>query len=209
MRTPLVRIAISLELLGLLLVLGLGLLPASARAEDIAIYEVEGEAETSAADPRVAALDEAFSRAITQALGELIDADTRKASKAALNEHILGRARLWVARFSVTRDQTADGRRQLTVTVRVDRDTLRARLGELAIPLATSGGGSGAGDAARPGARPAVILLRIADGKGVRASFGARAEKDPPGLGALASALRGGGMAIRRAPASGPAPGRP
>jgi hypothetical protein len=51
-----------------------------------------------------------------------------------------------------------------------------------------------------------VILLRVAGAQGARASFGARAEKEPPGLGALAGVLRGGGMAIKRAPASGPEP---
>jgi hypothetical protein len=196
-----VRIDRAELLLGLLLALAVALAPGVARAEDIAVYEAEGDAEASAADPRVTALDEAFSRAVGQALGEVIDAEARKANKAALNEHILGRARLWVARFTVTKDETADGRRQLTVTVRIDRDKLRARLGELGIATAAP-----AGEQPRPGAKAAVILLRTADGKGVRASFGARAEKDPPGLGALASALRGGGMSIRRAPAAGPAP---
>jgi hypothetical protein len=196
----LVRIARAELLLGLLLALAVALAPGVARAEDLAVYEVEGEADASAADPRVAALDEAFSRAVGQALGELVDAEARKANKAALSEHILGRARLWIARFTVTKDETADGRRQLTVTVRIDRDKLRARLGELNIGTAPPG------EQARPGAKAAVILLRTADARGVRASFGARAEKDPPGLGALASALRGGGMVIRRAPAAGPAP---
>jgi hypothetical protein len=40
----------------------------------------------------------------------------------------------------------------------------------------------------------------------VRTSFGPRGEKDPPGLGALAASLRGGGMAIKRAPTSGTGP---
>ena len=187
-------------LIGLLLAPAWALWPAAARAEDVGVYEVEGDADASAGDPRVAALDDAFARAISQALGELLDAETRKANKAALAEHIFGRARLWVARFAVTKDETADGRRQLTVTVRVDRDKMRARLGELSINAAP------AGEQPRPGAKPAVILLRVADSKGARASFGARAEKEPPGLGALAAVLRGGGMTIKRAPASGPAP---
>ena len=184
----------------LALLLGLALASSAARAEDIAVYEAEGEADASGADPRVAALDEAFSRAIAQALADVIDAETRKANKAALAEHVLGRARLWVARFSVTKDETVDGRRQLTVSVRVDRDKMRARLGELDISAAP------AGEQPRPGGKTAVILLRTADAKGVRATFGPRAEKEPPGLGALAAALRGGGMAIKRASAAGSGP---
>jgi hypothetical protein len=185
-------------LLGLLL--GLALASSAARAEDIGVYEAEGEADASSGDPRVAALDEAFSRVIAQALAEVLDAETRKANKAALAEHILGRARLWVARFTVTKDETVDGRRQLTVSVRVDRDKMRARLGELNISAAPTG------EQPRPGGKTAVILLRTADARGARATFGPRAEKEPPGLGALAAALRGGGMAIKRAPASGSGP---
>jgi hypothetical protein len=195
------RITAPLRLLfAFALALALALAPSAARAEDIAVYEVEGAADASAGDSRVAALDDAFSRAVTQALAELVDAETRKANKAALNEHILGRARLWVARFTVGKDETSEGQRQLTVTVRIDRDKLRARLGELNI------GATPAGEQPKPGGKAAVILLRVADARGARASFGERAEKEPPGLGALAGALRGGGMAIKRAPASGPGP---
>jgi hypothetical protein len=192
-----VRIA---ALLGLCL--GLCLRPPAARAEDIAAYEAEGEADAGAGEPRVAALDDAFGRAVGQALAELLDAEARKANKAAINEHILGRARLWVARFTVARDETIDGRRRLTVTVRVDRDKVRARLAELGIEA------SPAGEQPRPGGRSVVILLRTAGGRAeeARASFGPRGEMDPPGFGALAGALRGAGMAIRRAPASAPAP---
>ncbi|HSK02643.1 MAG TPA: hypothetical protein VK932_15435, partial [Kofleriaceae bacterium] len=100
------------------------------------MYETEGEAEAAAGNARVAALDDAFGRAVGQAVAELVGAEARKTHRAALGEHILGRARLWVARFTVTRDETADGRRQLTVTVRIDRDKLRARLGELDIATA-------------------------------------------------------------------------
>jgi hypothetical protein len=181
-------------------VLALGARPSVARAEDLAVYETSGEAD-AAGNARVAALDDAFGRAVGQALAELVGAEARKAHRAARGEHILGRARLWVARFTVTRDETADGRRQLTVTVRIDRDKLRARLGELDIATAEA-----VEQPAASGGPSAVILIRVADPEGVRASFGPRAEKDPPGLGALAGALRGGGMAIRRAPATGPAP---
>jgi len=194
-RIRIIRIAAPI---GLLLALALG--PSAARAEDIAVYEAEGEADASTGNPRVEALDEAFARAVAQALAEVVDAGTRKAHRAALNEHILGRARLWVARFTVTKDETVDGRRQLTVAVRIDRDKLRARLGELNIDAAD------AGEQPRPGGRSAVILLRVASPEGGRASFGPRAEKDPPGLGALAASLRGGGMAIKRAPTSGAGP---
>lgn len=171
-----------------------------ALAEDIASYEVEGEGDAAADDPRVAALDEAFSRAIAQALAELVDAEARKAHKAALNQHVIGRARLWVAKFTVAKDSTVDGRRQLTVVVRVDRDKMRARLAELNVPLSQAGS-----DVAKPGAKTVTVLVRLSEPSGARASFGASAEKELPGLGALSAQLRAAGMAIKRAPASGPA----
>ncbi|MGN6105753.1 MAG: hypothetical protein ACTHU0_11655 [Kofleriaceae bacterium] len=178
----------------------LAVAPPWAHAEDVASYEIEGEADASGGDPRVAALDDAFSRATGQALLELLDPETRRANKAAINAHILGRARLWVAKFTVTRDATVDGRRQLSVSVRVDRDKLRARLAELHIATAVA-----TPEPTRPAAHPVVVLLRTSDPTGARASYGATAEKDLPGLGALSSALRDGGMSVVRAPASGPA----
>ncbi|MEJ7599941.1 MAG: hypothetical protein WKG01_18690 [Kofleriaceae bacterium] len=174
-----------------------------ASAEDIVAYEAEGDADAGGADPRVTALDEAFGRAVASALVDLLDADTRKANKAVLDRELIVRARLWVAKFAVAKDVTEDGRRHLTVTVRIDRDRLRAKLGELGVgsagdPPSTSPGGASAGTC------PTVVLLRVSEPDGIRADYGASAEKDIPGLGALSAALRAGGMTIKRAPASGP-----
>ncbi|MBA3398240.1 MAG: hypothetical protein H0T89_36780, partial [Deltaproteobacteria bacterium] len=165
-------------LLGLLLTMSV-LAPSHVRAEDIAAYEAEGDANAGGTDPRVAALDEAFSRAAAAALQDLLDAETRKAHKAVLDREVVGRARLWIAKFTVTRDETADGRRQLTVMVRVDRDKMRARLAELNIATPP------AGEQPRPGARTVVVLLRIATPDGARATYGVTAEKELAGLGAL------------------------
>ena len=172
-------------------------LAAPARAEDVATYDTDGDAETSGADPRVAALDEAFAKAINLALIDVVAADVRGAKKVELDRELVSHARLWVAKFTVTKDTTSDDRRQLRVTVRVDRDKVRAKLAEMAIPVMT------AGEASK--GRSVTILLRLSEGTSVRASYGATAEKELPGLGALASALRAGGMSIKRAPASGPA----
>ncbi len=169
-----------------------------ARAEDVVAYETEGDAETSGSDPRVAALDEAFGRAVSLAIAELVAPDVRSARKTDLDRELTGRARLWVAKFTVLKDTTADDRRQLKVTVRVDRDKVRAKLAEMNVATMT------AGEASK--GRTVTVLLRINESGGdVRASYGASAEKDLPGLGALSSALRAGGMAVKRAPASGPA----
>ncbi len=175
----------------------LAVLAAPARAEDVATYETEGDAETSGADPRVAALDEAFAKALNLALIDVVAADVRGAKRAELDREIVSHARLWVAKFTVTKDTTSDDRRQLKVTVRVDRDKVRTKLAEMAVPVMT------AGEASK--GRSVTILLRLTEGTTVRASYGATAEKELPGLGVLASALRAGGMSVKRAPASGPA----
>lgn len=172
-------------------------LAAPARAEDIASYDTEGDAPTSGADPRVAALDEAFAKAISLALIDTVSAEVRGAKRSELDREIVSHARLYVAKFTVTKDTTDDDRRQLRVTARVDRDKVRAKLTELGIPVMTSGEASKG--------RSVTMLLRVTNGTSVRASYGATAEKDLPGLGALGSSLRAGGMSIKRPPAAGPA----
>lgn len=169
----------------------------AAYAEDVVAYETEGDAELSGSDPRVAALDEAFARGVALALTDVVAAEVRVARKADLDREFIARARLWVTKFQVTKDTTADDRRQLQVTVRVDRDKVRAKLAELDIATMTTG------EASR--GRSVVVLLRIAEPGGVHATFGAGAAQDVPGLAALSSALRTAGMATKRAPAAGPA----
>src|SRR5438128_2595365 len=102
------------------LVLAALALPGSAHAEDLATYDAEGDANAGGADPRLAALDEAFGRAVGLALIDIVTADVRSAKKADLDREIVAHARLWVATFAVVKDTTDDDRRQLKVSVRVD-----------------------------------------------------------------------------------------
>lgn len=175
-------------LLAALVVAPVVMAPRPAHAEDIVVYEAEGDAETSVGDARVAALDEAFASAVSMALADLVSPDVRTARKVDLDREIVGRARLWVAKFTVNKDATVGERRQLQVTVRVDRDKMLARLGELDVVT-----------------KLATVLLRIDDPAGPRATFGAGAEKDVPGLAALTSALRTAGMQPKRGPSTGAA----
>jgi hypothetical protein len=186
-----------------LIVVMLGLLATPAFAEDVVTYQAEGDAPAAAADARVMALDAAFARAVTTALGELVAGDVRTARKGELDREIVARARLWVAKFSVTKDETADGRRELSVNVKIDRDKLRARLAELRI--ATRSAVPGSGDLLTPQQRTATILLRITQAGGVRAVYGQGAENELPGVTSLTTLLRNAGFAVRRAPATGPA----
>jgi hypothetical protein len=170
-------------------------------AEDIVAYEAEGEAPSAGADPRVAALDDAFARAVNTALGELVPADQRAQHKADLDREIVSHARLWVAKFTVTRDETNEDRRQLVVSVRIDRDKLRDQLAKLGVATQDTA----SKPANEPGARPAVILLRVATPKGIKADYGDGADKDVPGYGVLQAALRDAGMAVKRPATSGAA----
>lgn len=183
----------------LILVLLLGV----AHAEDVASYEVDGESDAGGADPRVAALDDAFGRAVTAALKELLPGNLRTQHKQVLDREVVGRARLWVVKFTVASDETNDDRRQLTVAVRVDRDKMRTRLAELGID--TSGGNGGPAPA-QPVAvgrtRPIAVALRVVDPEVVRATYGVEAAKDLPGLGVVAGALRGAGFAARPIPST-------
>ncbi len=182
---------------------------ASAAAEDIAAYQSEGDAPAASVDARVMALDEAFARAVSSALSELVAPDVRTARKGELDKEIVGRARIWVVKFSVTKDETFDDRRQVNVSASIDRDKLRARLGELNIATRDTTAGvqtPGPGDTGAPQTRTATVLLRVATPAGVRAGWGTNADKELPGLAALTNVLRTNGFAVRRAPTSGPAP---
>jgi hypothetical protein len=170
-----------------------------ARAEEVVSYQADGDADAAAPDARVAALDEAFARAISQAVNELVDPEVRRQSKPVIDRELIGHARLWVSRFTVTREAVADDRKQVSVSVRVDRDKLRARLGELNIAIRD------AGEAPPAAAQGATVLLRVAAPDGVHATYGLAAEKEVAGLAALSEVLRHASFAIKRAPASGPA----
>lgn len=161
-------------------VLALVLLTSTAFAEDIVAYQAEGDAPASATDPRVMALDEAFARAVTTALTELVDGNVRTSRKGELDSQIVGHARLWVAKYSVTKDETVDGRRELTVMVRIDRDKLRAKLAELGIAATTT---TTAPPVEAPSNAKTITVLM---------------KQEPPS--ALTTVLRGAGFAVRRAP---------
>ena len=177
---------------------------APAHADDFAAYPVEGGASTAAADPRTDALDDAFARATAAALAELVPAELRASRKADLDREIVGHARLWVAKFSVTKDEVTDDRRILAVSVRIDRDKLRAQLAKLQIAAQDVA----PVDAAPVNTHTAVVLIAVTQPSGVRADFGAAAQSDVPGLAAATKVLRAAGYAVRRAPQTGePKPG--
>lgn len=173
--------------------------PRGARAEDVVAYQAEGDADAAAPDARVTALDEAFARAVGQALDELLAPDVRKQSRPVLDRELVGHARLWVLRFTVTKDAVADDRKQLSVSVRIDRDKLRARLAELNIAVRE------VGEAPPANAPSVIVVLRVVAADAVHATYGLAAEKEVAGLAALSGAMRRASYVVKRAPASGPA----
>jgi hypothetical protein len=129
---------------------------APARAEDLQTLEVTGEADEGASDSRGVAVDAAFAQATEDALADLVDKARRSEKRAVLNKEVIGRARRWVASYKVTGDQVAGGKRQLNVTVRINRELLKARLVELGVLEA--GGAADPGEPAdgpRPAGEPA------------------------------------------------------
>ena len=138
-----------------LVVAMLGVGPAVA---EVVTYEARGRADDSAADPRTQALDIAFAAAITEAVADLAGAGAR--TKAAeVDREIIKRARRFVASFQVKSQSSGGGDLELEVAVRVDLDKLRARLGELGVPLKPR-------DPIAPvdpsrGQKKATVLLRV------------------------------------------------
>jgi hypothetical protein len=177
-----------------------------ARAEDVVAYPADGDADASAPDARVGSLDDAFARAVSQAVNELVEPEVRRQRKPVIDRELIGHARLWVTSYKVTREAVNEGRLQMSLSVRVDRDKLRARLAELNIAVREAGEAPpAAAQGSAQSAQSAIVLLRVAAPDGVHASYGLAAEKEVAGLAALSDVLRRGSFAIKRAPASGPA----
>lgn len=194
-------------------------------ADELRTYEVAGEADAGAGDPRAVAVDDAFATATREAVEDLLSKAQRTEHRALLGKEIYGRARRWVASYKVLDDTTSEGKRKLTVSVRIHQEALRARLVELAIlqdPAPSEGeppedGGavapSGAGSVPVPGSssgsrwagQSATLLLRVRRGERVAASYGASGERELVGADAVNATLTGRGLVLRPAPFSGPA----
>ena len=174
--------------------LGAGAAPAVAAP---VVLEVDSEADGPGDAPRQAAVDRAFADATRQVLSSLVSTGDRKTHKATLDKDVVARARLWVTSFKVVRDELRGEQRVLTVSVKIDRDKLAARLDELGVPRKP--------DAAAPSTHSAVVLLRVVSGERASASYGLSARTDVVGLSALAGAASTGGYAVVPATASGAA----
>jgi hypothetical protein len=185
-----------------LVALSLAAAAGPAFADDVVAYQALGSAPSSDADPRTHALDVAFAAAVTEAVADLAGAGARTQADA-VERDIIRRARKFVTAFSVGEQRTSGGELVLEVTVKIDRDKLRARLTELGVPLATVASGPVAPRVAR---RRATVLLQVIGLGRPRATFGAAATEDLPGREAIGLALDRAGYAVVSASAAGPAP---
>lgn len=187
-----------------------------AGAEEVRTFEVTGQADAGAGDPRAVAVDDAFATATREAVEDLLSRAQRTEHRAVLGKEIYGRARRWVASYKVLDDTTGDGKRKLTVSVRIHQDTLRARLVELGVltapasddPPPDDGVASpapAAAAASRWAGQSATLLLRVRRGERVAASYGASGERDLVGADAASATLAARGLVLRPAPFSGPA----
>lgn len=153
-------------------------------ADDVASYQSSGGASAGVGDPRTAALDEAFARAVRSALADVLPSDQRAAHQGELDREIIGRARRWVTTFTVTKDDVVDGRRELMVAVQIDRDKIRARLEQLHLAAAPR---------AESIAAPLIAVdVHVTAAPRKHTTAFARA-----GIGALTAVLQAAGMAVR------------
>lgn len=175
-------------------------LAASAAAEEVVSYKVDGAAPATGDDKadRTRALDEAFKAATRSALDEL-----GATGGEVVDREIVKRARLWVASFKVSAQTTKAGSFVVEVDVKIDVEKLRAKLVELDVPI----GGGSSEDPAAPPPPAATLLLRVSTVEGALATYGAGqlGVDRVPGADAAESSLRRHGLDVVAAPASGPA----
>jgi hypothetical protein len=174
----------------------------AARAEDVATYETDGSAASSLSDARTRALDVAFAAAVGKSLEDLVAPADLTSFRGDLDRVIVARARLYVASFKVTSEDTRGDELHVSAAVKIDRDRVRAKLTELGVPMKSGGATAPTAPANAP---KAVVLLRVETPTGVIADYGAAAVDTVPGLEGIGGVLRTAGVAVVTAPRSGPA----
>ncbi len=186
----------------------------AARAEDLGSYAGEGAAAATLSDARTRALDVAFATAVDRAVTELVAPADRTAHRGEIERAIVGRARLYVASFKVVTEGADGADFHVTAQIRIDRDKLRAKLGELGVPVVARAGTLDVplplGPIGTvpvhvgPAATRATVLLRVTTPTAVLATYGVDGG-DTPGADAVAERAARAGLTVVAAPHSGPA----
>ncbi len=168
------------------------------------VVEVDGQAATTSADPKVAARDDAFAAALQAALPTLAPADVLAARRAEVARDIIGRARRFVSRYTVSAERDEGGAHVLHAAVTVDLGKVVDALHALGITEAVE---PTAVTAPVPrGTSRATLLMRVISADGVAASYGALATRLSSGAAVEAELVRRGWKVVAP-PASGPAAG--
>jgi hypothetical protein len=175
------RVAIAIAVL-----LGLGV-ESRAHAEDLASIDVGGAAEGAGEGVKQKALDAAFGEAIDKVLRAMLPGDVRTRHKKVLRDDIERRARLYVGSYKILDERRIEGELRLQVTVKVDRDKIRAALAELNIDA--EAGGSGGGSRPR-----VVVLLKYSESASTSTTFGSTGGDGGAGGRAFSAELRSHGF---------------
>jgi hypothetical protein len=207
--------------LGMHLVCGAALLAlaGSARADDVASYDGDGAAAAGLSDARTRALDVAFATAVDRAVTELVTPADRTAHRGDLDRAIVGRARIFVVSFKVTTEGADGADFHVTAQIKIDRDKIRAKLGELGVPYAPVAGTVNVPlplgplgtvpihvGPAEPEVVRATVLYRVTTPTATLATYGVEAADSVPGADAIADRAQRAGLVVVAAPHSGPAP---
>lgn len=127
------------------------LLSGTVEAEDIATISSRGEIGSSSKDARTRALDLAFVAAVRDVVGQLAPPSEYKRLHDDIAANVERRARLFVASFRVEKELDDGKVLRVWIAAKIDRDKVRARLGELGVKF----------DAAGPRPEPAVDTATV------------------------------------------------
>jgi hypothetical protein len=169
-----------------------------ARASDLVVIRIAGEARGSGKDARTQALDRAFARAVSQALDELASPELKSTRRTELDA-LVRRARRYVTSYQVLDERTVGAALQVHVAVTIDRELLRAAVAEL-----TSASTTAAATTGKSGLPVAVLLLKYSSPDATVATFGSAAGNG--GAGGIAFAAQVAELGFRTVVARGHPP---
>lgn len=143
----------SMKRVGVVSVVALLALTGAASAQGLVQREATGEA-PAADGARDRALDLAFADAVRGLVAEELPRAELRQHRAAIEDKVVRRARLYVKSFRVLGSQEVEGRLIVRIEASLDRDALRAAVSEL---------GASVGERRPPrrsaGSRPAIVVI--------------------------------------------------
>ena len=144
-------------LLALIVVVTWTFAPAQGAADagDVVSVDVSGESSLKANDPKVQALDVAFSHAVRRVTEGLTVGKLSVAQRRGIQHQIYRRARRYIRSYALRNRELGEGRLRVTITARVDSGKIREVLSSLGVGKEEPAPAV----AARGRARPKVIVV--------------------------------------------------